>query len=87
MANPALIVIDEPSEGLSPKLVQHVEEIMRGLRLSGHAILLVEQSLALAMSVADRIYVISSGRFVFRGTAAELTRDARVLDHHIGVSV
>jgi branched-chain amino acid transport system ATP-binding protein len=87
MANPTLILMDEPSEGLSPKLVQHVDEIMRGLRLSGHAILLVEQNLALAMSVADRIYVISSGRFVFHGTAAELARDARVLDHHIGVSV
>jgi branched-chain amino acid transport system ATP-binding protein len=87
MANPALILMDEPSEGLSPKLVQHVEEIMRGLRAGGHAILLVEQNLALAMSVADRVYVISSGRFVFHGTAAELTRDARILDHHVGVSV
>jgi branched-chain amino acid transport system ATP-binding protein len=87
MANPAVILMDEPSEGLSPKLIQHVEEIMRGLRLSGHAILLVEQNLALAMSVADRIYVISSGRFVFHGTAAALTRDASILDHHIGVSV
>ena len=79
--------MDEPSKGLSPKLVQHVDEIMRGLRLSGHVTLLVEQNLALAMSVADRIYVTSSGRFVFHETAAELARDARVLDHHIGVSV
>jgi branched-chain amino acid transport system ATP-binding protein len=53
--------------GLSPKLVQRVEEIMRGLRDSGHAILLVEQNLALALSVADRIHVISSGRFAFEG--------------------
>ena len=68
MANPALILMDEPSEGLSPKLVQRVEEIMRSLRDHGHAILLVEQNLALAMSVADSIYVISSGPFVFHGT-------------------
>ena len=86
MANPALILMDEPSEGLSPKLVQRVEEIMRGLRASGHAILLVEQNLALALSVADSIYVISSGSFVFHGTPDELSRSAGVLDSHLGVS-
>ena len=86
MANPALILMDEPSEGLSPKLVQRVEEIMRALRAGGHAILLVEQNLALALSVADRIHVISSGRFAFAGTPAELTASAGVLDSHLGVS-
>ena len=86
MANPALILMDEPSEGLSPKLVQRVEEIMRALRDSGHAILLVEQNLALALAVADRIHVISSGRFAFAGTPAELSANAGVLDSHLGVS-
>jgi branched-chain amino acid transport system ATP-binding protein len=86
MANPSLILMDEPSEGLSPKLVQRVEEIMRSLRSHGHSILLVEQNLALAMSVADSIYVISSGRFVFHGTPDELSRNAGVLDSHLGVS-
>jgi branched-chain amino acid transport system ATP-binding protein len=86
MANPALILMDEPSEGLSPKLVQRVEEIMRGLRASGHAILLVEQNLALALSVADRIHVISSGQFVFDGTPEELSENATVLDSHLGVA-
>ena len=86
MANPALILMDEPSEGLSPKLVQRVEDIMRALRASGHAILLVEQNLALATAVADRIYVISSGRFVFSGTPDELSGNASVLDSHLGVS-
>jgi branched-chain amino acid transport system ATP-binding protein len=86
MANPALILMDEPSEGLSPRLVQHVEEIMRGLRAGGHSILLVEQNLALALALADRIHIISSGRFVFDGTPEELTRNAGVLDSHLGVS-
>jgi branched-chain amino acid transport system ATP-binding protein len=86
MANPSLILMDEPSEGLSPKLVQRVEEIMRSLRAHGHSILLVEQNLALAMSVADSIYVISSGRFVFNGTPNELSKSAEVLDSHLGVS-
>jgi branched-chain amino acid transport system ATP-binding protein len=86
MANPALILMDEPSEGLAPKLVQKIEEIMRNLRKQGHAILLVEQNLALALSVADSIYVISSGRFVFHGTADELSRNSEILDSHVGVS-
>jgi branched-chain amino acid transport system ATP-binding protein len=86
MANPSVILMDEPSEGLSPKLVQHVEEIMRRLREAGLSILLVEQNLALAMSLADTIHVISSGRFVFQGTPAELSANAGVLDSHLGVS-
>ncbi|MBX9840313.1 MAG: ABC transporter ATP-binding protein [Xanthobacteraceae bacterium] len=86
MANPSLILMDEPSEGLSPKLVQHVEDIMRSLRAHGHSILLVEQNLALAMSVADSIYVISSGRFVFHGTPDQLSSNTEILDSHLGVS-
>ena len=86
MANPALILMDEPSEGLSPKLVQRVEEIMRSLRTHGHSILLVEQNLALAMSVADSIYVISSGRFVFHGTPEQLSQATEILDSHLGVA-
>jgi branched-chain amino acid transport system ATP-binding protein len=86
MANPALILMDEPSEGLAPKLVQRVEEIMRSLRAHGHSILLVEQNLALAMSVADSIYVISSGRFVFHGTPEQLSQDVEILNSHLGVA-
>lgn len=86
MANPALILMDEPSEGLSPLLVQKVEDIMRRLREHGHAILLVEQNLALALAVADTIYVISSGRFVFKGTPDELSGNSDILDSHLGVA-
>ena len=78
--------MDEPSEGLSPRLVQQVEEIMRSLRAQGHAILLVEQNLALALEVADHLHVISSGQFVFGGTPAELGRETEVLDSHLGVA-
>jgi branched-chain amino acid transport system ATP-binding protein len=86
MANPTLILMDEPSEGLSPKLIQRVEEIMRRLRESGLSILLVEQNLELALSVADSIYVISSGSFVFHGTPAELSARKDILDSHLGVA-
>jgi branched-chain amino acid transport system ATP-binding protein len=86
MANPSTILMDEPSEGLAPKLVQKVEEILFRLRQDGHSILLVEQNLGLALAVADEIYVISSGRFVFHGTSDELSRNSDVLDNHLGVA-
>jgi branched-chain amino acid transport system ATP-binding protein len=86
MANPELILMDEPSEGLSPRLVLQVQEIMRRLRARGHAILLVEQNLELALSVADEVYVLSAGRFVFQGTAAALAAAPHILDQHLGVS-
>jgi branched-chain amino acid transport system ATP-binding protein len=86
MANPDLILMDEPSEGLAPKLVQQVEGIMKSMRKHGHAVLLVEQNFALAMSVADYIYVVSAGRFVFEGTPAELERSPGILDQHLGVA-
>ena len=86
MANPDLILMDEPSEGLSPRYVQRVGEIMRGARSHGHGILLVEQNLELALAVADYIYVVSSGRFVFEGMPAQLSAQAEVLDEHLGVS-
>jgi branched-chain amino acid transport system ATP-binding protein len=86
MANPELILMDEPSEGLAPRLVLQVQEIMRRLRAFGHAILLVEQNLELALSIADDVYVLSAGRFVFAGTAAALAKETQVLDQHLGVS-
>jgi branched-chain amino acid transport system ATP-binding protein len=86
MANPDLILMDEPSEGLAPKLVQQVGEIMKSVRDHGHAVLLVEQNFALAMQVSDYIYVVSAGRFVFEGTPAELEAAPEVLDQHLGVA-
>jgi branched-chain amino acid transport system ATP-binding protein len=86
MANPDLILMDEPSEGLAPKLVQQVGDIMKGVRAHGHAVLLVEQNFALAMAVADYIYVVSAGRFVFQGTPQALAAATDVLDQHLGVA-
>jgi branched-chain amino acid transport system ATP-binding protein len=86
VSNPDLVLMDEPSEGLSPLFVKHVGEIMSRVKSLGHAILLVEQNLALALSVADYVYIISSGRFVFSGTPAELNQQPNILNEHLGVS-
>jgi len=86
MANPELILMDEPSEGLSPLIVKHIGGIMKRLRDIGHAVLLVEQNFALAMSVADSILVLSLGRLVFNGTPAELLQQKDILDQHLGVA-
>lgn len=86
MANPTAVLMDEPSEGLSPKLVQHVQSILCDLRSEGLGILLVEQNLGFALSVADYIYVISSGRFVFEGTPDELSKDVDVMNGHLGLA-
>lgn len=85
MANPTLVLMDEPSEGLSPRLVLHVGEIMKRLREYGLAVMLVEQNLALAMSVADDIYVLSSGQLVFHGTPQQLAKEPHILNQHLGV--
>jgi branched-chain amino acid transport system ATP-binding protein len=86
LANPDLVLMDEPSEGLSPRFVLHVGEIMKRMRSHGHAILLVEQNLALALSVADEVHIIASGRIVFSGTPEQLRSQPDVLDEHLGVS-
>jgi branched-chain amino acid transport system ATP-binding protein len=86
MANPDLILMDEPSEGLAPRLVQQIESIMTRVRAHGHAVLLVEQNFALAMAVADHVHVVAAGRLVFDGTPRELAAATAVLDQHLGVA-
>ena len=86
MANPDLVLMDEPSEGLAPLLVRQIAQIMKSVREHGHSILLVEQNFDLAMSVANYIHVVSSGRFVFQGTPEALSRETEILDQHLGVS-
>ncbi len=78
MGDPALILIDEPTEGLAPKLVELVAEYLRELKRRGIAVLLIEQKLTIALEVADRCLVMGHGRIVFDGTPAELRADAYV---------
>jgi branched-chain amino acid transport system ATP-binding protein len=78
MGDPELIMIDEPTEGLAPKIVELVADYLRELKRRGIAVLLVEQKLTIALEVADRCLVMGHGRIVFAGTPAELRTDATV---------
>ncbi len=75
LLNPRLLLMDEPSQGLAPLIVQEVLEVVRNMREEGIAILLVEQNAWMALSVADRVYVLDDGRVVHKGSASELAKD------------
>ncbi len=78
MGDPELIMIDEPTEGLAPKIVELVAEYLRELKRRGISVLLVEQKLTIALQVADRCLVMGHGQIVFEGTPATLRADADV---------
>lgn len=85
MLDPDLVLMDEPSEGLAPVMVQHLEGIIAELKRTGLTILLVEQNLFSALSVADRVYVMETGRIVHEATAAEVKEDQESLMRFLGV--
>ena len=78
MGDPDLIMIDEPTEGLAPKIVELVAEYLRELKRRGVAVLLVEQKLTIALEVSERCFVMGHGQIVFEGTPAALRADAYV---------
>jgi branched-chain amino acid transport system ATP-binding protein len=85
MIDPELILMDEPSEGLAPVMVQHLEDIVRELRQSGLSILLVEQNLYSALAVADRVYVLETGKVVHECRAGDAAGDPASLSRYLGV--
>ncbi len=78
MGDPDLIMIDEPTEGLAPKIVELVAEYLKELKNRGIAVLLVEQKLAIALEISERCYVMGHGRIVFEGTPADLRANAYI---------
>ena len=78
MGDPDLIMIDEPTEGLAPKIVELVAELFNEIAKRGISILLVEQKLAIAMEISQRLYVMGHGRIVFEGTPQELRQDSKI---------
>ena len=85
MANPRVLLMDEPSEGLAPQIVSDVMATIRRLKESGLSIVLVEQNPTLVFDVADDVVVLNSGRVVVVSTTAELRRDSASLSQHLGV--
>jgi branched-chain amino acid transport system ATP-binding protein len=85
LTNPRLLLMDEPSEGLAPVIVEQIGEILADLRRSGLGVFLVEQNYGLATKCADRIHILAKGRVVWRGTAAGLAGAAAVRETHLGV--
>jgi branched-chain amino acid transport system ATP-binding protein len=85
MANPVLLLMDEPSEGLAPLIVRELEATMRRLKETGLAIVLVEQNLPLALAVADTAYIISKGRVVFHGDPQTIRTDGEVRTKYLGI--
>jgi len=78
MGNPDLIIIDEPTEGLAPRIVELVGDYLHQLKARGLSVLLIEQKLTIALTVSDRVLVMGHGSMVFEGTPAELKTDPYV---------
>lgn len=85
MQDPELILMDEPSEGLAPVMVQHLEKIICSLRDEGLGILLVEQNLYSALAVASRLYILETGQIVHSATSEELSGNLDSIKHWLGV--
>ena len=84
MSNPKLLMLDEPSMGLAPILVEQIFEIIQNLHKNGTTILLVEQNAQAALSIADRAYVLETGKIVMSGTGAELLKSPEIKKAYLG---
>ena len=84
MSKPKLLMLDEPSMGLAPILVQQIFDIIKELHEAGTTILLVEQNAEMALKIADRAYVLESGRITLSGTGAELAQSDSVKKAYLG---
>lgn len=85
MARPKLLMIDEPSLGLAPKVVERVMEVVKIINRDGTAVLLVEQDVVLALEIADRGYVLENGHMVMEGSAGSLRQDPAIRKAYLGV--
>ncbi|MBV9813462.1 MAG: ABC transporter ATP-binding protein, partial [Acetobacteraceae bacterium] len=84
MGAPRVLLLDEPSMGLAPLLIDEIFAILTALKREGTTILLVEQNASAALEVADRGYVLESGRVVLSGAAAEISRDPAIIAAYLG---
>jgi branched-chain amino acid transport system ATP-binding protein len=85
MGNPRVLLMDEPSEGLAPQIVQEVGRTIAQLKAEGLSIVLVEQNIKLTLELADDVVIVNTGAVVFSGTAAETRADEKRIAQHLGV--
>jgi branched-chain amino acid transport system ATP-binding protein len=85
MGDPELLLVDEPTEGLAPLIVEQVERVLGEVHRGGTPILLVEQAMETALALAHRVYVMSKGRIVFSGSVKELEASADVRRQYLEV--
>jgi branched-chain amino acid transport system ATP-binding protein len=85
MTRPRLLMLDEPSQGIAPKLVDEIFAAVVAIRKTGTTVLLVEQRMTEALEIADRAYVLQTGRLIMQGTAAEISGNAEVRKAYLGL--
>jgi branched-chain amino acid transport system ATP-binding protein len=85
VTGPDLLILDEPSEGLAPVIIERLEEVFQDIKASGTPILVVEQNYHLATRLADRVYVLSQGRVQFQGSTSDLTENEAVRRTYLSV--
>jgi branched-chain amino acid transport system ATP-binding protein len=86
LLNPRIMLLDEPSQGLAPLIVQEVMQVVRTMRDEGLSVLLVEQNVPLSLGVADRAYILDDGKVVYSGTAAELSANEELVERLAGAT-
>ncbi len=87
LTNPRLLLMDEPSEGLAPLMVENIGSIIRKLKERDLSILLVEQNISMAASLAEYIYILSNGRIVYECTPEHLMNNIQIVERYLGVQV
>ena len=86
MASPKLILLDEPSMGLSPVLVEQIFDTIQSINHSGTSVILVEQNAQMALVIAHRAYVLETGKIVLEGDAQEMLQNPMVIEAYLGVA-
>jgi branched-chain amino acid transport system ATP-binding protein len=86
-ADPRVLLLDEPSEGLAPVIVEQIADVLRDVRSEGTPVLLVEQRLDFCLALADRVYVMETGRIVFEGTTEEFEADHSIRNKYLALEV
>jgi branched-chain amino acid transport system ATP-binding protein len=85
VSNPRVLLMDEPSEGLAPRIVHEVGDTLLSLKEAGFSIVLVEQNATLALGVADDVAILNTGRIVYQGSAADTRAQPELLNSHLGI--